>query len=332
MANDKPENDEMRPEYDLRGGVRGKYYERAKKGSNVVLLEPDIAEVFTDRMADQHGALELVERFHGALILLQKFDLENVRNRVATEKNHPPREFAIVATYLRTLAHVGSLIRLNDPSHFQALSMIARAIFELAVDIRLIDRIEEAPDRYAAFSKVERLRVARRIVDFHAAASAQGKPSQGEVEPMQPESAHEQFINENAAEIEALTQKFWPKNFASKKPVFHWSNRDLRQRAILLGDPFHEIYDVEYAELSWYVHPGVGVIATLDKEIYPVICGKAYGIAVRCYAQTLRFMIGELRLGDLDNLIEKKLEFARLAAFCADQQQASALRRELLGF
>ena len=47
-ANKKPANDEMRPEYDLRGGVRGKYYERYKQGTNVVLLEPDIAKVFRD--------------------------------------------------------------------------------------------------------------------------------------------------------------------------------------------------------------------------------------------------------------------------------------------
>jgi hypothetical protein len=40
--------DEMRPEYDLRGGVRGKYYERYKQGTNVVLLEPDVAKVFRD--------------------------------------------------------------------------------------------------------------------------------------------------------------------------------------------------------------------------------------------------------------------------------------------
>jgi hypothetical protein len=40
--------DEMRPEYDLRGGVRGKYYERYKQGTNVVLLEPDIAKAFRD--------------------------------------------------------------------------------------------------------------------------------------------------------------------------------------------------------------------------------------------------------------------------------------------
>jgi hypothetical protein len=35
-------------EYDLRGGVRGKYFERYKAGTNVVLLEPDVAKVFRD--------------------------------------------------------------------------------------------------------------------------------------------------------------------------------------------------------------------------------------------------------------------------------------------
>jgi hypothetical protein len=46
--NDKPAPDEMRPEYDLRGGIRGKYYERYQAGTNVVLLDPDIAKVFRD--------------------------------------------------------------------------------------------------------------------------------------------------------------------------------------------------------------------------------------------------------------------------------------------
>ena len=45
---DTPADDEMRPEYGLRGGVRGKYYERYRQGTNVVLLEPDIAKVFRD--------------------------------------------------------------------------------------------------------------------------------------------------------------------------------------------------------------------------------------------------------------------------------------------
>jgi hypothetical protein len=42
------QEDQMREEYDIRGGVRGKYYERYRKGTNIVLLEPDVAAVFRD--------------------------------------------------------------------------------------------------------------------------------------------------------------------------------------------------------------------------------------------------------------------------------------------
>ena len=41
-------HDALRPEYDIRGGVRGKYYERYQAGTNVVLLDRDVAEVFHD--------------------------------------------------------------------------------------------------------------------------------------------------------------------------------------------------------------------------------------------------------------------------------------------
>jgi len=43
--------DELRPEYDLsklKGGVRGKYYGQARAGTNLVLIEPDLANVFPD--------------------------------------------------------------------------------------------------------------------------------------------------------------------------------------------------------------------------------------------------------------------------------------------
>jgi len=41
--------DELRPEYDfasMKGGVRGKYFDQYRKGTNVVLLQPDVAEAF----------------------------------------------------------------------------------------------------------------------------------------------------------------------------------------------------------------------------------------------------------------------------------------------
>jgi hypothetical protein len=47
----KKKVDELRPEYDLsklKGGIRGKYYKRAMAGTNLVLIEPDLAKAFPD--------------------------------------------------------------------------------------------------------------------------------------------------------------------------------------------------------------------------------------------------------------------------------------------
>ena len=46
--------DELRPEYPpelIKSGERGKFAERAKKGSNIVLLDPDVAKEFPDAAA-----------------------------------------------------------------------------------------------------------------------------------------------------------------------------------------------------------------------------------------------------------------------------------------
>ena len=63
-AMNNQDNDQMRPEYDLGGGVRGKYYERYKQGTNVVLLEPDLAKVFRDS-ATVNSALRVYLSEHG---------------------------------------------------------------------------------------------------------------------------------------------------------------------------------------------------------------------------------------------------------------------------
>jgi len=47
-------NSRLRPEYDfaaMQGGVRGKYTKRYREGTNIVLLEPDIAEAFPNDAA-----------------------------------------------------------------------------------------------------------------------------------------------------------------------------------------------------------------------------------------------------------------------------------------
>ena len=59
----KRRSDDLRPEYDLarlKGGVRGKYYKQAAAGTNLVLLEPDVARAFPDS-SSVNRALRLLQ-------------------------------------------------------------------------------------------------------------------------------------------------------------------------------------------------------------------------------------------------------------------------------
>ena len=44
-------NSEMQPHYDFSAGVRGKYARRYAQGTNVVVLEPDVARAFPNAKA-----------------------------------------------------------------------------------------------------------------------------------------------------------------------------------------------------------------------------------------------------------------------------------------
>jgi len=65
MKKDKEtDKDELRPEYkraDFPGGlVRGKYFESYRKGTNLVLLSPDVAKVFRTEEAVNEALRSLI--------------------------------------------------------------------------------------------------------------------------------------------------------------------------------------------------------------------------------------------------------------------------------
>ena len=58
---------DMRPEYDfskMEGGVRGKYAERFRAGTNLVLLDPDVAEVFGDDASVNEALRSIIKASH----------------------------------------------------------------------------------------------------------------------------------------------------------------------------------------------------------------------------------------------------------------------------
>jgi len=64
-ASAKKNSDDLRPEYDLsklKGGVRVKYYRQATAGTNLVLIEPELTEVFPDTESVNRALRLLVNR------------------------------------------------------------------------------------------------------------------------------------------------------------------------------------------------------------------------------------------------------------------------------
>lgn len=68
MKKTEPEEDALRPEYDfsrMKGGIRGKYVDRYREGTNLVLLDPDVAAAFPDAKAVNEALrLVLADREH----------------------------------------------------------------------------------------------------------------------------------------------------------------------------------------------------------------------------------------------------------------------------
>lgn len=55
------ETDTMRDQYDFSKAVRGKHYKAYQQGTNVVLLEPDLAKIFKDSESVNRALRMLVE-------------------------------------------------------------------------------------------------------------------------------------------------------------------------------------------------------------------------------------------------------------------------------
>lgn len=72
-------DNEMRDHYDFTGGVRGKYARRYAEGSNVVVLDPDVARLFPNREA-VNDTLRAVAR----IVQIQE------RRRGGAKKKVPP--------------------------------------------------------------------------------------------------------------------------------------------------------------------------------------------------------------------------------------------------
>jgi hypothetical protein len=258
--------------------------------------------------------LQATDRFYTMVKSLNEFDKMEVRGVIQTLLSTSRRERCFIGSYYRATANVVTLLEFRQPRHFQAVAMLARTLFELAVDIRLINLIPDGPTRMAEFTDVEKLRCARKILLFKA-ANPDAKDT----------TIYGSFIANNESRIDATRNMFWPK----KKNVSHWSGLSLPARVALVKSPFEEIYEVNYPQLSWYVHSGLTGIINLKAEAFTLVCGLAFKLAADAYREVLLSMIREFKIANANEKIEAKLSAARFLPLTDTPEEADQLLRAL---
>jgi hypothetical protein len=252
--------------------------------------------------------VQMTERCFTVLKSFAKFDELEVSGVVRTLLGTSDREKCFVASYIRSSGNVATLLELKHPKHFQAINMLARTMFELAVDIRLIDVIPKGSEKMIAFVDVEKLRCARKILKFHALRPVT------KVDPR----VYSTFVAAEGARIDALRSNLWP----PKTKLGHWSGMKLPDRIALLKAPFDEIYELNYHHLSWQVHSGLTGVVNLKSETFTLMCGRSFMLAADAYQEVLLAMIEEFRIDKADDKIKGKLKAARMLPFTDTPEQA----------
>jgi hypothetical protein len=267
-----------------------------------------------------------VERFYTVLKSLAEFDRMEVHGVVAGQISKSPCEERIYGIYLRTRANIQSVLSLRQVMDFQAIVMLARNLFELAVDMKLLAVIPDAVEKFAVFADVEKLRAAEKIVAYKASHPNSKVDA----------SIVSSFIANCKANVDTQRVKLWPETQPTKqhpkgKPLPHWSGKNLRERTLLLGHPFDEVYEVKYPQMSWYTHSAGLTGFDLKKESYALLAGVYFELAAMCYRTTLSTMIEEFKLHVADDKIKNKMRYAQMMPFTDTDEQLQALERELLG-
>ena len=256
--------------------------------------------------------LAAFEKFYHAIRVLEEFDYKELRGVVKGMLSLSDREKCYVATYYRAALNVHSLVFLNDPKHFQAIAQLARALFELAVDMRLVGVVDRAAEKMFAFSDWERLKSAREVV------SLRGTDNET--------TLAEQFIHDREAAITQRKNELWPQ----VDRLTHWSGMDLPTRVRQLSAPFGELYKEHYRRHSWYVHAGLAGVLNFEAEAFAAVAGMALQVAAECYVDVLKAVIAEIQLSKVVEDIYKRLDFAQKLAFTDSHEEAQALRRTML--
>lgn len=232
---------------------------------------------------------ELLSSYHDALKQAVDFVQSQVIPILKGQINLSQQEEAVVGIFYRTHSLASSLTRLNHKIDFNAVAEIARTIFELLLDIKLVSSPNIAKrdlDRFFTFAEVDRFRKAKKIVNL---------------QKQYPDLTNSSFFNSAARKkfvdmpskadaIEAKVDSLWGKKGKGKGKLNwpdHWSGVSIRERAKNFGPLYEQEYLEIYSLLSAYAHGGNAAYSDLSEAALESVYGISLELARKMYIESL---------------------------------------------
>jgi hypothetical protein len=191
--------------------------------------------------------------------------------------NPTAREQSFLGLFHRAIGYIASIRKLNHAMHVQAIAASARSLFEIGVDIELFHRdgTNESTNRIEAFTRVERYRVAQKLVDYYSNR------------PLPPDlnlDEQRRLVRDQAemALVDGLVAQYWRRRNRREEVLWpsHWSAfPDTRTRARAMGQEWEERYVRYFSILSWHIHSGLVGVAGLPRDVFESFVCQSHQLA-----------------------------------------------------
>ncbi len=260
-----------------------------------------------------------LESFYAALRNLDRLEREDFREIIKSQFRPTLRERYLTVNYHRAAFNVEMMLAIKDTKQFQTLSLLARAIFELALEMKSINLDPDAAKKIELFSRVELLKSARRLVAF----------KHNHPDTLFHHQTQEEFITTFGQQVDAEATAMWPPSLPNgRRPkINRWTLKTVLDRATDAGLPFDRIYHVHYAELSWMTHSGVVSPLNMTTEWVTSFVGVLYSIAADSYMEILEILVNEFKLYVTNEHLKKKIICNRDLGFTRTQEEGEAVMR-----
>lgn len=230
---------------------------------------------------------DLISSYHDGLKEAFNYVNEIIIDPLKGQLNLSEQEEAILGQFYRSHAIVSSLLRLNQKVDFNAVSVLARTMFEILLDMKLLSKKPIEKDnleRFFSFPEVERFIKAKRIIKLQEQHQELADKS------LLPSSIRKEFVDfpkrEDSIRLKVIN--LWGKT-KKQEPNWpkHWTGESIASLAQKSGPIYEQEYLEMYSILSSFVHGGCNAYTGFSEETFESIYGVSLEYSRNIYIETI---------------------------------------------